>query len=110
MELHEETLETATVLSPQGRIDSSNAKDFEEALISRVQDGRPAILLDLAELRYISSAGLRVILLAAKQQRGRQGKFALCALTTEVREVFEVSGFGKILDIHAGRTEALGAL
>ncbi|MEX1110117.1 MAG: STAS domain-containing protein [Dongiaceae bacterium] len=110
MELHEETLETATVLSPQGRIDSSNAKDFEEALISRVQDGRPAILLDLAELRYISSAGLRVILLAAKQQRGKQGKFALCALTTEVREVFEVSGFGKILDIHPGRAEALATL
>jgi anti-anti-sigma factor len=50
-----------------------------------------------------------VILLAAKQQRGKQGKFALCALTSEVREVFEVSGFGKILDIHSGRDEALAA-
>ena len=66
-------------------------------------------MLDLDRLKYISSAGCRVILLAAKQQKLKGAKFALCNLRNEVRDVFEISGFAKILDIHPTREAAVAA-
>ena len=54
---------------------------------------------DLEFLEYLSSAGLRVILGAAKEMKRRDGKFVLCALNAYVKEVFEVSGFGAIIPI-----------
>ena len=97
------------VLAVGGRIDAVSAKQFEAAVFASVQAGEGSLLLDLAGLKYISSAGLRVILLAAKQQKQRNARFALCSLRAEVRDVFEVSGFAKIHDIHPSREAALAA-
>ncbi|MGD9535637.1 MAG: STAS domain-containing protein [Alphaproteobacteria bacterium] len=110
MELEEESQRGATIVTVSGRIDSANAKQFEEALMSRLSAVASSVLLDLSRLQYISSAGLRVILLAAKQQQASQRSFALCSLTPMIKEVFEVSGFNRILGIYPSRDEALAAL
>jgi len=107
MDLPEEKLGETTVISLAGRIDSTNAKAFEESLLKKVAASGPAVVLDLSGLQYISSAGLRVILLVAKQLQGRKARFALCALAPVIREVFEVSGFSKIIRIVGTREEAL---
>lgn len=110
MELAEEKQGAVTVLSPDGRVDSSNAKAFEEAVMSRLAAVEGPVLIDLAQLRYISSAGLRVILLSAKQQQQKGQRFALCEPSADIREVFEVSGFTKIIEIFQKRDQALAAL
>jgi anti-anti-sigma factor len=99
----------ALVLAVHGRIDAHTAKLFEAAVLPRAQAGESSLVLDLDGLKYISSAGLRVIMLAAKQQKQRAAKFALCNLHDDVRDVFEVSGFAKIIDIHPSREAAVAA-
>ena len=65
--------------------------------------------LDLEHLSYISSAGLRVILLVAQQLQGRAVKFSVCSLPESVREVFQISGFDQIISTYATRASALSA-
>jgi anti-anti-sigma factor len=106
MDITEERHGQTLVMAVNGRIDALAAKAFETTVLTPVQTGEAALLLDLGGLTYISSAGLRVILLAAKQQKAKDAKFALCNLRDEVRDVFEISGFAKILDIHPSREAA----
>jgi anti-sigma B factor antagonist len=109
MEIREETIGDATVLIPLARVDSSTAKAFEAKVLAVVNTGAPRIVIDFAELEYISSAGLRVVLVGAKMMRGGR-KFSLCSMKPHIREVFDVSGFAKILSIHPDRDSALAAL
>ena len=64
-------------------------------------------MVDFSALTYVSSAGLRVILMAAKRVKQSQGKLVLFGLSPQVREVFEISGFLKILDVVDDRAAAL---
>ena len=100
------------VLSAQvgGRIDSSNAAEFEEAIRTAIEESDRAVIMDFEKLVYISSAGLRAVLLTAKFLGERNAKFALCSLADEIREIFEISGFDKIIAIHSSKAEALASL
>ncbi len=106
MDIREETIGDATILVPVARVDSSSAKAFEAKVLSVVNAGSPKIVIDFSELNYISSAGLRVVLVGAKMTRGAR-KFVLCAMKPNIREIFDVSGFAKILSIYPDRQAAL---
>ena len=93
-----------------GRIDGSNAVEFEEAIRAATEESDRAVIMDFEALLYISSAGLRAILLTAKSLWNRDARFALCSLSGQIREVFEISGFDKIIAIHPSRVEALTSL
>lgn len=109
MDIKQENAGDATILSPAGRIDSSNAREFEESVVKTLDGNTTKLVLDLGTLSYISSAGLRVILLAAQKLKAKNGTLRLCALSPMILEVFEVSGFSKLIPIHATRDEALAA-
>ena len=94
----------------EGRIDGSNVVQFEEAVRTAIEDSDRAVIMDLEKLVYISSAGLRAILLTAKSLQNRDAKLLLCSLSDRIREVFEISGFDKILPIHPSKAEALDSL
>ena len=100
------------VLSAQvgGRIDGSNGAEFEEAIRTAIEESDRAVIMDFEKLVYISSAGLRAILLTAKSLGNRNAKFALCSLSDQIREVFEISGFDKVIAIHPSKAEALASL
>ena len=98
------------VIKPKGRLDSSTGPALEAELIAIIESGIRRLLLDFSELLYISSAGLRVILLAAKRMKASNGRLALCSLNPQIAEVFDISGFSRILDIHPTRDAALSAL
>ena len=100
------------VLSIQvvGRIDGSNAIAFQEAVRTAVEDRDRATIMDCAELSYVSSAGLRAVLVTAKSLTNRDVRFALCALSDNVLEIFEKSGFDKIIAIRRSKAEALLSL
>ena len=93
-----------------GRIDGTNANDFESAMQTAVSSSQGAVVLDCEGLSYISSAGLRAILRIAKEMNRRAVKFVLCSLSDPIREVFQISGFDKIITIHPTRTGALSSL
>ncbi len=108
MEIKEEAIGEAVVLIPQSRVDSATAKVFEGKVVAVVNSGAPRVIIDFSDLDYISSAGLRVVLVGAKMTRAPR-KFALCGMKPQIREIFDVSGFSKILAIHPDRDTALSA-
>lgn len=104
-----EALAEVTYMIPEGRLDFDAAPRFEEA-IARVLGGagKPAaVIIDGAALEYVSSAGLRAVLLAARAAQRASIPFALCALRPAVREVFDLSGFSRIMAVHPDRATAL---
>ena len=107
MEIPTEHVDGTLILKPAGRIDGQNAVDFQTAIESIVSDSEKAVILELADLVYISSAGLRVILLLAKTLKSRNTQFAMCSISGSVKDVFDISGFGKIISTHDSREKAL---
>lgn len=109
MNLRIEALAEVTWVIPEGRLDFDAAPGFQEA-IERAMSGAakpPAVIIDGAALEYISSAGLRAVLLAARAAQRTGIPFALCALQPAVREVFDLSGFTRIMNVLADRATAL---
>jgi len=110
MDLTSMKIGAATVLDAVGRIDSVTATALEEKLLGLLKEGPQALIIDFARVDYISSAGLRVLLMAAKQSKAAHCKFALCSLKAQVRDVFDISGFGTIIALHPDRDSALAAV
>jgi anti-anti-sigma factor len=110
METKEQLVAEATFLAISGRLDSETARAFETTLTASLDRGVRALALDLSGLEYVSSAGLRVFLLAAKRAKAEAVPFALFGLQPQVAKVLEVSGFAKILPIAGDRQGALAAL
>ena len=110
MGISSERVDGVLILQAWERIDSTNARDFEAAAMSEIGADDRAVLIDMSDLSYISSAGLRALLVVAKALRSRNARFALCVLVDRIKSVFEISGFDRIIAIHPGRKEALASL
>lgn len=110
MEVSSEKVGAVTVVAPQGKLDAATAPDFDAKLRAAVASDASPVVLDLSGLEYVSSAGLRAVLAAAKRSASANGKMALSGLRPEVQKVFEVSGFSAMLSIHASREDALAAV
>ena len=82
-----------------GRLDAASATEADETVAGILNDGASKLLFNLGQLEYLSSAGLRVLLAAAKKIRLIEGKVVLCSLTEYVKEIFEVSGFESLIPI-----------
>ncbi len=97
----------ALVLAVTGRLDTLTAPQFEAECAACADAGDTRIVVDLSGLEYISSAGLRSILGAAKKLKSLGGGISFCGLSGIVAEVFTVSGFVKLLPVFPTRQEAL---
>ena len=102
-----ETSNEATVAVITGRIDSATSKDLETKLIPIINSGTRKLVVDFAKVDFISSAGLRIMLIVAKKLKQGNGKMALCCLKDTIKEVFDISGFSSIIPIFPTREEAL---
>jgi anti-anti-sigma factor len=103
-----EAQEGATlVIAPRGRVDSVSSSELERILVARLDAGARRVVIDLAGVEYISSAGLRVLLLAAKRLKAPQGVLVLCGLGPGVRAVLELAGFLSLFAVEPGREQAL---
>ena len=110
MNVRFETLAQTTLVIPGGRLDFGAADGFQRQLdeaLAGAPEAPAAVIVDCTALDYVSSAGLRVFLLAARAAERAGISFALCALQPAVREVFELSGFSRIMTVHADRATAL---
>ena len=102
----EEDILTATL---SGRMDAITATEFTIKLEGWIDEGLHNFIIDCSQLDYISSAGLRAILIIAKKLKGLDGKLKLAALQESVQTVFEISGFNKIIPIFANLDDAEAA-
>lgn len=110
IEIREERTGGVLIVSPEGRLDTNTSPQLEKRLLQHLAAGERSLLVDMAGIGYISSAGLRVLLLVAKRLREISGRVVLCSLGSAVRQVFELSGFLAVLDVEASREAALARL
>jgi stage II sporulation protein AA (anti-sigma F factor antagonist) len=92
-----------------GRVDGANAQEFQGDLTDAIDPTDRGVVLDLGEITYISSAGLRVILLMARALKRQDAELAVCSLSAPIREVFEISGFDKIIPVCESRPDAIAS-
>lgn len=107
MTIATEPTASATIVPLQGQINSANAATIESEVLALVDGGTRNLVLDFAGLDYISSAGLRMVLVVAKRLKQEGGLLVLCGMQPHVREVFDISGFLAILNVEPTRSEAL---
>ena len=110
MGLNIERSDGILIAMAEGRVDGANAQEFQGALTDAIEPSDRAVILDLGEITYISSAGLRVILLTARALRRQNAELAVYSLSASIREVFEISGFDKIIPVRDSRPDAIASL
>ena len=110
MEIRSEVVDGVALYRIAGRIDAVTGPDLQSAVSSAIGGGSPRIIFDMREVTYISSAGLRVIVLSAKQAKAANGGFAVFGLQAAVSEVFDVAGFRSIIPIVSSEADARSTL
>jgi anti-anti-sigma factor len=113
MELKNQTIGDVIVVSPAGRIDQATSESFRSGLarfVDRCKTGGDALVLDLAAVNYVSSAGLRCFMLAEKQAKTQGGTIVVAAMQPVVKEIFEISRFTLIFETFDSVREAIDRL
>ncbi|MBL4720511.1 MAG: STAS domain-containing protein [Alphaproteobacteria bacterium] len=112
MELDTHTFEDVTVVSPSGRIDHNSAEDFQAALVAEVENCGPdgKMVLDLSGVDYMSSVGLRALMVAAKEAKKTTTNIVVSALQADLKEIFEISRFHFIFKTFDETGDALESL
>ena len=90
-----------------GRVDSNNAGEFQRKMEAEISPRDKVLIMDFEQVSYISSAGLRVIVIMAKKFKGPFKNFAICALSDPINKLFQMSGLDRAMAIHETRTEAM---
>ena len=107
MQIFVKTTNDVTVLAFEGKLDALTSPDAEQQLTQLIEEGEKRFLVNFEKLDYINSAGLCVLLVAAKQLEGIDGELRFCSLNEIVREVFDISGFTTIFKVFGSEPEAL---
>lgn len=87
------------VVHVKGRLDPNTSRNFGESLEKLMDKGLNQFVIDFENLEYISSAGLRILLVAAKKLKSRDGKIVFCSFNEFIKGIFEMSGFNRILPV-----------
>jgi anti-anti-sigma factor len=107
MEIGEAQASEALVIAPRGRVDSVSSGELERRVITWLDRGARRMVIDLSGVEYISSAGLRVLLLAAKRLQPPQGALVLCGPGPGVLAVLELAGLTSLFAIEPDRGQAV---
>lgn len=106
MEITERKAGDVCVVGLSGRLDSGTAEAFGQRLHQLIDRGERRLVIDGGTLEYISSAGLRVLLVSAKRLKAVDGKIVLSSLKPHIVEVFEIAGFKSIFPIYGNAEQA----
>ena len=110
MKIDSTRLDKAVVMKLSGRMDAANATEFEAACESWIRQGETCLILDLGELAYVSSMGLRSFLMVAKKLQGKGGELPLCRMSGLVRQVFELTRLLALFKLYDSTEAALASL
>lgn len=113
MDFNLKRLADVVIAAPVGRIDHASAEDFKLRLAPVLQhcaEGSDRVVLDFSAVEYISSVGLRVLMLAAKQVKTQKGTIVIAAMQPVVKEIFDISRFNYVFAAFPTLREAVGDL
>ena len=110
MEFTETTRDDYTVIVLRGRLDAHSALKFEQSAVKLLDQGKRKVVVDLGEVDYINSKGLRAFLVLGKKLNQTHGKLGLCGVRKAVRFVFEVAGCDSLFNFFPSPDEAIKAL
>jgi len=110
MEIQKERLGETCVVTVSGRLDGIYSSNFANQVGELITGTNPKILIDFTDIDFVTSAGLRALLMLVKKAKATGSIFALCGVNDQVREVLDISGFTATFSIHANRAEALATL
>jgi anti-sigma B factor antagonist len=104
---------SARVVSPRGRLDHDNCDEFQRDIAAELdacaRDGA-SLVLDMSGLEYVSSAGLRCLMIAARQAAARQSRVVAAAPQPVVAEILQISRFNLVLPVYGTTREAVGSV
>jgi anti-anti-sigma factor len=106
MEIIETTADGVVTLALIGRLDGTSSLGFEARVFRQIEAGHHRMIIDMAQLDFINSVGLRVFMAAAKLLKPLDGRMVLCALQPSIQHLFDVAGLSTIFTIAATREEA----
>jgi len=107
VEIKENKKDAVVLLELKGRLDASTSPKFQKKILSVIEGGEKNLVIDFSDLDYISSAGLRVLLLGAKKLQSVDGKIVLACLADHVKEVFDIAGFSVIFPFYDATEDAI---
>ena len=107
LEISNDILNGVLVIHLSGRLDGISSKVFIEKTATAEYSSHPLIVINCKDLNYISSEGLRALLMSAKHAKSLSGNLTLCNVNNAIHEVFLISGFAKLLGLHASINDAV---
>jgi anti-anti-sigma factor len=110
MEIQKEQVGDVYVVTVNGRLDGIYSSAFANQVGELITGANPKILIDFTDIDFVTSAGLRALLLLMKKAQASGSVFALCGVNEQVREVLDISGFTAMFSIHSNRAEGIAAL
>ncbi len=102
--------EDIAIVTVSGRLSSAMADQFQDRLMAELDDNPKALVVDFADLRFITSSGLRTLIVAAKRGSTDGYRVHLCGMAQAIHEVFEVSGLLRIFVIHPSLDAAMATV
>lgn len=106
MEITQAKKDNFVLLELSGKLDASNAPELESKIVTLIDGGETKMVLDFGGLDYVSSAGLRVFLVAAKKLKRINGKLALAGVQDHVKHVFDLAGFSSLFTFYSSQEDA----
>lgn len=110
MDVRHEIADGVALCRIAGKIDALTGPQLQATAASAIDAGNPRIIFDMRDVAYISSAGLRVIVLTAKHAKAANGGLAVFGLQPAISEVFEITGLGAVIPITSNEAEARSKL
>ena len=107
MDIEARDVNDVKVVDIEGRLNTSTSPEADAFMKELISDGATKILINLEEMDYTSSTGLRVVLSTGKQLAKINGQMAICGLNPTVKEVFDMAGFSAMFDVYETEEEAL---
>ncbi len=104
-----ESLKRVDLVKLAGRIDSSNAEQVDGTFKEIIENGRVNIVVDLSEVNYMSSAGLRALVSALRECKQRRGDVRLANVSERVQEVLSLAGLDSLFESFSDVTNAVGS-
>jgi anti-anti-sigma factor len=107
LQIHHVVTQDILVLKPSGRIDANTAQTFEEETLRHINASFNRIIIDFSLLDYLSSAGLRALLIVARNVKNEGGDAIMCSLPENINNVIKISGFDTILGVYSNVEDAV---
>ena len=98
------------LVSVSGRLDQTQSNELEAHLMGLLEEGHDRLVIDLGEVTFVNSGGLRCLVTIWRRAREHGGNVVLCTLSDRISEVFTIVGFNKVFDIYSNRESAHRAL